>query len=658
MKSNSVLTKLVLHLQPHSARLFLYVILETRKTKLGNKQERLQAHERQIHRLKRRIEELDHISNRYSWIRVAIFFIGLLLSILAFFIVGWWLSLVLVALTIITFSIVAYYQRQIDRSITRHKLWQKIKSTHRARMQLDWDNIPSVYTPGPQANHPFETDLDITGARSVQQLLNTAISHEGKQRLQSWLLNTVPNLATIRHRQTLVHELAPMTIFRDKLTLKSVLAAKSVAEQLEGKRLLQWLNAQPVSSSLVPLLWGSAALSLLTILLFVANIVGLLPQFWIFSLLCSLLVFLNTKKQRGDLFDDAYYLRDSFAMLGTIFHYLEKYPYGTHTQLKKLCEPFFTETRHRPSTLLKKVARIASAATLEKNRLLWLIINTLIPWDNYYAYRLQRYKKQIALRLSVWLDTWFELEALNSLATFAYLNPEYILPEVQEALSAQQLQDAKCVLFQAHGLGHPLIPIDKKVTNDFVLNELGHIVIITGSNMSGKSTFLRTLGVNLCLAYAGAPVNAHSFQTTLFRIFTCIRVSDSVTDGYSYFYAEVKRLKALLVELEQPYSFPLFFLIDEIFKGTNNRERLIGSRAYIKALIGRNCVGVISTHDLELVKLADSIPHVTNAHFREEVIDAHMVFDYLLRPGPSPTTNALKIMQMEGLPVPDTEEAS
>jgi DNA mismatch repair ATPase MutS len=205
-------------------------------------------------------------------------------------------------------------------------------------------------------------------------------------------------------------------------------------------------------------------------------------------------------------------------------------------------------------------------------------------------------------------------------------------------------------------LGHPLIPVEKKVTNDFAINELGQVVIITGSNMSGKSTFLRTLGVNLCLAYAGAPVNATTFQTILFRIFTCIRVSDSVTEGYSYFYAEVKRLKALLVELEQPDSFPLFFLIDEIFKGTNNRERLLGSRAYIQAVVGRNCVGVVSTHDLELVKLADQFPQVTNAHFREEVVDGHMVFDYILRPGPSPTTNALKIMRMEGLPVPETEE--
>ena len=155
-------------------------------------------------------------------------------------------------------------------------------------------------------------------------------------------------------------------------------------------------------------------------------------------------------------------------------------------------------------------------------------------------------------------------------------------------------------------------------------------------------------------AFAGGPVNASTLQTSLFKIFTCIKVSDSVTDGYSYFYAEVKRLKALLSELERDSGYPLFFLIDEIFKGTNNRERLIGSQAYIQALVGKNCLGAISTHDLELVKLADILPEIKNYHFKEDVIDGQMVFDYILRPGPCPTTNALKIMQMEGLPVPNS----
>ena len=210
--------------------------------------------------------------------------------------------------------------------------------------------------------------------------------------------------------------------------------------------------------------------------------------------------------------------------------------------------------------------------------------------------------------------------------------------------------------FTGQALGHPLIPADEKVCNDFSLMQQGTLVIITGSNMAGKSSFLRTLGVNLALAYAGGPVNADHLETGLFRLFSTIRVSDSVTDGFSYFYAEVRRLKALLDALEAEHPYPLFFLIDEIFKGTNNRERLIGSRAYIRALVGRNGMGLISTHDLELVQLADEIPQVRNAHFREEVVDGRMVFDYRLRPGPCPTTNALKIMQLEGLPVEMMQE--
>ena len=191
--------------------------------------------------------------------------------------------------------------------------------------------------------------------------------------------------------------------------------------------------------------------------------------------------------------------------------------------------------------------------------------------------------------------------------------------------------------------------------NDFTLTHLGEIALITGSNMSGKSTFLRTLGVNLCLAYAGAPVHATALQTVLLRLFTCIKVSDSVTDGISYFYAEVRRLKALLQALDAAEPVPLCFLIDEIFRGTNNRERLIGSRAYISALTRGHGVGVISTHDLELVTLPDTVPNIHNYHFREEVHAGRMVFDYQLRLGPCPTTNALRIMQMEGLPVAEAQ---
>ena len=182
---------------------------------------------------------------------------------------------------------------------------------------------------------------------------------------------------------------------------------------------------------------------------------------------------------------------------------------------------------------------------------------------------------------------------------------------------------------------------------------MGQVALITGSNMSGKSTFLRTIGVNLCLAFGGAPVNAVYLKTDLFRLYTCIQVTDSLADGISYFYAEVRRLKALLNALEVEHELPLFFLIDEIFRGTNNRERQIGGRAFVQTLVGGEGVGLISTHDLELVVFADELSNVNNYHFQEEVTQGRMLFDYCLRPGPSQTTNALQIMRMEGLPVVD-----
>ena len=169
--------------------------------------------------------------------------------------------------------------------------------------------------------------------------------------------------------------------------------------------------------------------------------------------------------------------------------------------------------------------------------------------------------------------------------------------------------------------------------------------------MSGKSTFLKTIGINLALAFAGSVVNAKRLSTGLFRIFTSMNISDSVVDGISFFYAEVKRLKELLNELKKENLPPVFFLIDEIFKGTNNKERLTGSRSYIKALAGKNCTGIISTHDLELIRLEEETPGVFNYHFKEEIIDNKMLFKYKIIKGPSPTTNALKIMKLEGLPI-------
>jgi DNA mismatch repair ATPase MutS len=169
--------------------------------------------------------------------------------------------------------------------------------------------------------------------------------------------------------------------------------------------------------------------------------------------------------------------------------------------------------------------------------------------------------------------------------------------------------------------------------------------------MSGKSTFLRTIGINTCLAQAGAPVCAAAFRWSLVRLASCIRVDDSLDGGLSFFYAEVKRLKTILDSTLDRQEPPVLWLIDEVFKGTNNRERLIGGRALITALAGGNGFGLVTTHDLELAELEKQLPAVTNVHFQETVVDGALHFDYRLKPGPCPTTNALRIMALEGLPI-------
>lgn len=608
-------------------------------------QERLNALQRQLQRLQRCIARLDRRSNRYGWTRVCIFFGGLLTGLGVGFWAGWWAGAACFVLALLIFSVVATIHQRIERSLTHHRVWLHLKETEIARMRLDWNSIPDAYTPEQQVDHPFEIDLDITGKHSLHRLLNTAVSSEGTRRLRDWLLHPQPDLDVIRSRHALIEELIPMSAFRTRLTMKASLAARQVSAQLEGQRLLHWLQTQDRPASLVPFIVCSHLLTVLLLLLLSLNLLGLLTQYWIIVLIAAIIFLAASKERRGNLFDDAYSLRDAFARLNAVFSYLETYRYGCHVHLRKLCEPYFSAAT-RPSLLLRRIERIAAGATLERNGLVWLLVNLLFPWDFYLAQRFYRYQKRVAEQLPIWLETWFELEALSSLATFAYLHPEYIAPQVHCAVDREHP-----VPLYTRGLGHPLLPGEVKVVNDFVMQP-GEIAILTGSNMAGKSTFLRTLGINLCLAYSGAYVNASAFETALFRIFSCIKISDSVTEGYSYFYAEVRRLRALLDELEQPGAgLPLFFLIDEIFRGTNNRERRIGSEAYIRALAGKNCLGLLATHDLELVRLAEVLPQAENYHFREEVIDGRMIFDYRLRSGPCPTTNALKIMQMEGLPI-------
>ncbi|MCZ7543831.1 MAG: MutS family DNA mismatch repair protein [Anaerolineae bacterium] len=393
----------------------------------------------------------------------------------------------------------------------------------------------------------------------------------------------------------------------------------------------------------------TGALALLNIVLLVLGLARVIPMLCFGSFVIYVAVYAWSARGANTLIKAANTILDPLRNLGTVLGYLEKYRYGRNEGLHALCTPFVTGA-HRPSAELRRLTWVVAGASIRGNPFLWILVNAVVPWDLFIAYLLERRKRALAQMVPQWLDVWYELEALCALANLAYLNPAYTFPCIVADGGAGEGQTAPALL-EVRALGHPLIPEADRVCNDFAIAGRGKLALITGSNMSGKSTFLRTLGINLCLAYAGGPVNAQSLRTAPVRLFTVIRVTDSVSEGISYFYAEVKRLKTLLEALEAEHPAPVFYLIDEIFKGTNNRERLIGSRSYIRTLVRHNGLGALSTHDLELVSLADEIPQIKNYHFTESVADGRMHFDYTLRPGPSPTTNALKIMRMEGLPV-------
>lgn len=610
---------------------------------------RLDQLNKQIARLQRRAGGLNEISRKYWTARRTIFICGVLLAMVFCNFAGSKAAWLVAALIAIVFAVVTMYHNRVRDSLTRNSLLIEIKQVHIARVQLDWGRIPLTdLASSPLAGHPFETDLDITGERSLHRLIDCAVTKEGSERLKSWLLSAWPDAQLIKHRQTLVRELKDHYIFRDKLQLLSAFARLNAGPLRRrggpglwnSRILVDWLARGERKSSLLPTVIYLSILSALNIICIVLSSLKLIPPVWPVTLVIYFGAMLLNRSRIATAWEELQGLEKALTHFRAVFGYLESRSYKSTPGLAQICGPFAEEGK-QPSREIRRLGRLAAALGVRTNPLLALLVHLVAPWDFIFTHRLELVKKEIANLLPRWLDAWHELETLNSLANFAYLNPHYEFPEL--------LGETGRVV--ARKLGHPLLKPESKVCNDFELDHNRRIVILTGSNMAGKSTFLRTIGVNLVLAYAGAPVNAERLETSLFRIFTCIKVSDSVQDGLSYFYAEVKRLQALLAATKADDPLPVLFLIDEIFRGTNSRERLIGSRSYISTLAHGTPVGLVATHDLELIKLADEIEGVVNQHFREEVSDGRMVFDYRLRPGPCPTTNALTIMRLEGLPV-------
>jgi hypothetical protein len=590
----------------------------------------------QLKRLDQRLLALKSVSQRYSWVRLGILVAGGLLTWQAVrFGSRWSWGTLFVSLAVL--ALVAGFHRRLEDWITRLRLWQQIKESHLQRLRLEWDKIPLPPLPPEMERTALDIDLDLTGSRSLHHLIDTSVSQEGSQLLADWLVQNQPDPEAIAARQAIVRELTPLAIFRDRLHLVLRLASKG---HLQSQLLLAWLKQELPAGRLAVLLPVAFVWTLLNAVLIILSAAGYLPAYWIISATLYLGFYLLNISAFQPFLDAASRMDREVEKLAPIFRLLETRPLYGRSHLLELLTPF-RQPDTRPSTRLVRIRWITAGVGLRMNPIAGLLLNLALPWDFFFAYLSANARQELAAVLPAWLEALHTLEALASLANFAYLNPGCTYPKIDPASQT---------LFAAGGLGHPLIPPGMRVCNDFSAQSPGEVIIITGSNMAGKSTFIKTIGVNLCLAYAGAPVAAASLVAAPLRIYTCIRISDSITDGYSYFYAEVRRIKGLLDAIDQPGP-PLLYLIDEIFRGTNNRERLEGSRATLRALIGRRALGFLATHDLELASLSGQYPEIRNYHFLDDVRDGRLHFDYQIRSGPCPTTNALKIMQLEGLPV-------
>jgi len=295
-----------------------------------------------------------------------------------------------------------------------------------------------------------------------------------------------------------------------------------------------------------------------------------------------------------------------------------------------------------PILHLQSVERAAGALGVRQNPILALLINFLIPWDLFWTLRFDRARRNVEKRLPGWLEALAELEAFIAFAEWnkshGVCTPVYISPDKPEAAT-----------ITARKMAHPLLQPVKRIANDLNVNVNERCHLVTGSNMSGKSTFLRSVGLNLLLAQAGAKVVASEMTLAPVRLESSMRPSDSLADGFSSFYAEVADLVEILKTASR--SEVVFYLIDEIFRGTNNRERRIGAESVIRSLSETTAMGMVTTHDLDLSTLEGQVSGLSNHHFRDDVIDGKMIFTYEYRKGPCPSTNAIKVMRSAGLKV-------
>jgi hypothetical protein len=584
------------------------------------------------------LKRLDGISARYANLRALVFTAGGVVAGLILFkrLPGqWWWA---VGAALIVYGVVAVLHHQVFLREERQRLYVKLNERGLARLTRGWHDFAERGERFLTGSHLYAADLDVFGQGSVFQLMNETATRAGEERLAAWL-SWPAQEEEVRARQGAARELRPRVDFRQDVCVEARTVAK---EKADPGLFIQWAESGP---SLTGIRWArpvAVVLPLVTLTLFVLGRLEVIPRpLWWLGLLAQLGVVWATRSTLRGMEEKMSAGEHGFVRYAPVFERVERERFE-HPELRRVRAGLQHEGEPLVSANLKRFSWLYSFVEFKRHQF-HPIVHLFTLWDVHALFALERWREKHGAQVRRWFEALAELEALSCLAGLAFDRPGFLWPTVEG--------DGPRV--KAEGVGHPLL--DDPVLNDVELPGPGSALLLTGSNMSGKTTLLRALGLNAVLALAGAPVCARAFSVTPLQVLTSMRVKDSLERGVSYFYAEVQRIKAVL-DAAAAAKGRAMFLLDEILLGTNTRERQIASREVLRLLLKTGACGGVTTHDLSLASLAEEYGgKVVNMHFRDHLENGKMVFDYQLRPGVVDTTNALRVLRMAGVPVEDTE---
>lgn len=552
------------------------------------------------------------------------------------------------------FVVAVAYHEQILTTLARTRLTRRIHREHLARLERRWDHVPVTDVTIPNAERPVAHDLDLFGKGSLFHLMCTAYSPLGIALLRDWLIQPA-DCDEIVQRQKAVAQLVPERALREELALRGRLLSSSLAGP---ETFLAWAEGPPWLGRRPVLRWLTRISPCVGLAALFLGLCGVAPlemgiTFTAFVVLNMGISVLFTGPVH-DIFNRITSRHGEIQHYQALFELIRHMPRGcAHlARIHRDVDPPRRGALHQ----LRRLRRVMRLANLRRDPLfgiLYIFIQILSLWDFHVLTLVERWQRHAGKTSRQWFEALARLEALASLAGLADAQPTWSFAAVQP--------QAKTV--QAHGLGHPLLPDRTRVTNDVTVGPAGTVLLVTGSNMSGKSTLLRALGINAIIAQAGGPVCAQRLTMPPLEVTTSMRIDDSLVDGVSLYMAELKRLKQIVDQaalFEHNRDRTLFYVLDEVLQGTNSVERHIAVGRVISCLVARGAMGAVSTHDLALAQSDGIVGACDKVHFAETFVDEggtrRMIFDYKLRPGLATTTNALILLEMVGLPPAPADE--